>query len=183
MLNCCYWVLPKVGQSYKVVRVVLFCDCISQNLLWGDIYNPVGVYIPPFFLCFFLSFFKGGIEVLQPQLHHVDLLIQGIELLQCCSVFGGVKASFIHLEDLQGHHQCPPGYQYCHPAIGEPSIFSISDSGILHAPLSIRKPLRRPSLSLLQRVCLVRPVMASTVLRGSIFSLICDLQSADLYYL
>ena len=57
MLNCCYWVLPKVGQSYKVVRVVLFCDCISQNLLWGDIYNPVGVYIPPFFLCYFLSFF------------------------------------------------------------------------------------------------------------------------------
>ena len=24
--------------------------------------------------------------MLQPRLHHVDLLIQGIELLQCCSV-------------------------------------------------------------------------------------------------
>ena len=27
--ECYYWLLPRIGQSYKVVRVVLFCDCIS----------------------------------------------------------------------------------------------------------------------------------------------------------
>ena len=35
MLNCCYWVLPKVGQSYKVVRVVLFYDCIILEFVMG----------------------------------------------------------------------------------------------------------------------------------------------------
>jgi len=35
MLNCYYWVLPKVGQSCKVVRVVLFCDCIILEFVMG----------------------------------------------------------------------------------------------------------------------------------------------------
>ena len=55
MLNCCYWVLPKVGQSCKVVRVVLFYDCIILEFVLGGIYITPKGYISP--LSFFASFF------------------------------------------------------------------------------------------------------------------------------